>query len=161
MYTNGIVADHAAIMKFITFFMSQAYNWASLSKDPSTKVGAVAVQGDQIVCSGWNGFPRGVNDDPVLLNNREEKYPRIIHAEQNVITNAAREGIRLRDAVLICTHHPCPTCSGLIIQAGFRSIIFDAKTFTDDFRMRLKTAIAEENFAKAQIPVVGIDYKPD
>ena len=56
------------------------------SKDRSTKVGAVAI--DDNYClkgSGYNGFPRGTNDDLDSRHERPLKYRWTVHAEMNVI----------------------------------------------------------------------------
>lgn len=94
---------------------------AQQSKDPSTKVGAFIVRPNRTPVSfGYNGFPRGVEDAPLLYEDREEKYPRVVHAEVNAILNA---GSPVRDCTLyvwplVC----CPTCAGVIIQSGIREV---------------------------------------
>lgn len=52
------------------------------------------------------------------------EYGRIVHAEMNAITDAARHGIPLRDATLYCTTFPCHICSKHIIAAGLKHVIF-------------------------------------
>ena len=47
---------------------------SSWSKDPSTKIGAIAVKDKRLVATGYNGFPRGIEDTEDRWNNREEKY---------------------------------------------------------------------------------------
>ena len=66
-------------------FLEMARNAASWSKDPSTKVGAIIVDDDKRVISvGYNGFPKGVRDDE-RLDDRQEKYKIIVHAERNAL----------------------------------------------------------------------------
>ena len=81
---------------------------ASWSKDPSSKVGAVAV-GDkgQVLSQGFNGFARGVDDTEERLNTRDQKYKFIVHAEMNAIFNAAFSGVSLEGSVLYVTGLPC------------------------------------------------------
>ena len=63
------------------YFFDKAKHEARMSKDPSSQVGAVIVRPDKTVAStGWNGFPRGVEDNREHLRDRDEKYPRVIHA---------------------------------------------------------------------------------
>jgi dCMP deaminase len=97
---------------------------ARLSKDPSTQVGALVIgPGGEIRSSGWNGFPRGVNDDPFRYADRPTKYQFICHAEANAIANAARAGVSLDGCSLLVTAlHPCNTCAQLAIQAGIRTV---------------------------------------
>ena len=60
------------INKWADYFLGMAKHASTLSKDPSTKIGAVAV-GDknQILSTGFNGFSRGIKDTHERLNNRE------------------------------------------------------------------------------------------
>jgi len=78
-------------------FLELALHISQWSKDPSTKVGCVVVGPDrEIRSTGFNGFPRGINDSIDRLSDREQKYPLICHAEENAIMHAARIGISLK-----------------------------------------------------------------
>lgn len=109
--------------KWDKHFMQEA-KWASRkSKDRSTKVGAVVVNDRHVdLVRGWNGFPRGVNDDVEARHARPAKYVWTEHAERNAIYNAASEGIALRGTTLYCTHMPCADCARGIIQAGITRV---------------------------------------
>ena len=48
---------------------------------------------------------------------------RTIHAEQNAIAWAAREGIALKGGTLYSTLFPCQSCAKLIMQAGITHVI--------------------------------------
>ena len=63
-------------------FLEMAKLVASWSKDPSTQVGAVAVRNRTVIAQGYNGFPRGMNDDEWLYENKTMKYSRITHAAE-------------------------------------------------------------------------------
>ena len=103
---------------------------ASKSKDPNTKVGAVIVgQYNEIKATGFNGLPIGVMDLPERLE-RPKKYLFVCHAEANAIAFAARNGHRLDDARLYCTHMPCNECAKLIIQAGVSEVYYDGRNTT-------------------------------
>lgn len=110
--------------KFLKFF-PVAEALSALSKDRSTKVGAVALGEDyEILSTGYNGFPRGVNDDVESRHERPTKYFFASHAEENLVAHAARNGVSLRGAtVLVTSLFPCTTCSRLMIQAGVKRII--------------------------------------
>ena len=78
-------------------FIELAKHISLWSKDPSTKVGCVVVGEDrEIRSTGFNGFPRGIDDDDERLMDREKKYPLICHAEENAIMHAARIGVSLK-----------------------------------------------------------------
>jgi len=93
---------------------------ASWSKDPSTKVGAIIVRPDRrIVSTGYNGFPRNVDDAPELIADRAVKYKRTVHAELNAILQAREP---LDNTELYCTFPPCASCAGAIVQAGVKHV---------------------------------------
>jgi len=105
-------------------FVRNAEAMAEHSKDPSTKVGCVVIDVDSnIIASGFNGFPRGVNDDQARYADRTEKLKFVAHAEANAIAQAARTGAKLLGGTMILTAlYPCSNCAKLIIQAGIRKI---------------------------------------
>lgn len=106
-------------------YLQLAKDIAQWSKDPNTKVGAVAV-GDkgQILSQGYNGFPRGILDTSDRLNHRETKYKYVVHAEMNVIYNATYSGVSLDGAKLYVYGLPiCSECAKGIIQVGIKEII--------------------------------------
>ena len=105
---------------------------AQESKDRSTKVGCVIVSDDGVILStGWNGFPRGVNDQDEAKHERPAKYHWTEHAERNAIFNAAREGIRLKGstAYLNWEPYPCEACMRALHQAGIRRIVGPNRPF--------------------------------
>lgn len=106
-------------------YLELAKHVSSWSKDPSSQIGAVAVgEFGQILSTGYNGFPRGIEDSHDRLHNREEKYKHVIHAEMNVIYNASLTGISLRGATLYVYGLPiCSNCALGIIQAGINTIV--------------------------------------
>ena len=106
-------------------FIELAKHISLWSKDPSTKVGCVVVGEDrEIRSTGFNGFPRGIDDDEERLNDREKKYPLICHAEENAIMHAARIGVSLKDSTAYVTWPPCSRCARSLIQAGVREVVY-------------------------------------
>jgi len=105
-------------------YLDLAKHVSTWSKDPSRKIGAVAVGSKgQILSQGYNGFPRKIIDTEERLNNREVKYQYVVHAEMNVIYNATFNGISLDGADLYVYGLPvCSECAKGIIQVGIRSV---------------------------------------
>lgn len=105
-------------------YMSMAKEVSLWSKDPNTKVGAVAVgTKGQILSQGFNGFPRGILDTSERLNDRETKYQYVVHAEMNVIYNATYSGVSLDGAKLYVYGLPvCSECAKGIIQVGIKEV---------------------------------------
>lgn len=103
-------------------FLDLAAHVAGWSKDPSTKCGAVIVDPERrVVSTGYNGFPRGIEDNLKLLANRDTKLRLTIHAEQNALLFANRpvEGCTL----YVHPMPPCAQCAAKIIQAGIRRVV--------------------------------------
>lgn len=109
-------------MKWTHRFLDLAATVAGWSKDPSTKVGAVAVDpaSRRILELGFNGLPRGVNDLPSRYE-RPKKYALVCHAESNLVAHAARPV--LEGATVYVTHAPCCDCAKLLINAGVAKIV--------------------------------------
>jgi len=108
-----------------TRFLDLAEHISAWSKDPSKKIGAVAVGAQrQILAQGYNGFPRGIDDTTDRYDNREEKYKLVVHAEMNVIYNASYNGVSLNGSTLYVHGLPvCSDCAKGIIQVGVKNVI--------------------------------------
>lgn len=104
-------------------FLSIAKEVSTWSKDPSTQVGAVAVKDKVILSTGYNGFPRGIEDTMDRYENRQEKYRYIVHGEMNCIYNAAHIGSKLDGSDMYVYGLPtCSECAKGIIQIGVKRI---------------------------------------
>ena len=131
-------------------FLNLAIHISQWSKDPSTKVGCVVVGEDrEIRSTGFNGFPRGIDDDPERLADREKKYPLICHAEENAIMHAARIGVSLKDSTAYVTWPPCSRCARSLIQAGIREVVYSSseeipERWIEDFEIST-SMLAEAN----------------
>jgi dCMP deaminase len=139
-------------------FLNLALHIAQWSKDPSTQVGCVVVGPDrEIRSTGFNGFPRGIDDSMERLNDREKKYPLVCHAEENAIMHAARVGVSLKGCLAYVTWPPCTRCARSLIQAGIHEIIYPAEVGIPD-RWREDFAISTAMLTEAGVHVrtVGI-----
>jgi dCMP deaminase len=106
-------------------FFELSQNISKWSKDPSKKIGAVAIDPitKRILSTGYNGFPRGIDDSPERLNERQVKYTYVVHAEMNVIYNACANGVSLANSHLYVTGLPiCSECAKGIIQVGISKV---------------------------------------
>lgn len=124
------------------------------SKDRSRQVAAVVVDDRNVLLSvGWNGFPRGVNDDIENRHKRPDKYKWTEHAERNAIYNAASKGISLLGSKIYLPWYPCSDCARAIIQSGITSVVcvepdWNDPIFEKDFN------ITEIMFQECSIDVV-------
>lgn len=116
-------------MDWDTYFINIAIIVKEKSKNTSTKVGAVIVGPDrQVISTGFNGFPRGIDEADQSRWQRPIKYDYVEHAERNAIYNAARHGITLRDSTLYLVGMgpptiPCINCTKGIIQSGIIRVV--------------------------------------
>jgi len=131
-------------------YLGIAKEVSTWSKDPSTKVGAIAVGAKgQILAQGYNGYPRGMDDSD--YSNREEKYKKIVHAEMNCIYNASWNGVSLDGADLFVYGLPvCHECAKAIIQVGIRRVI---SPYNPDWPKKWKDSfdLTEQFFAEAGV----------
>jgi len=111
-------------------YLDLAKQVSTWSKDPSRKIGAVAVGSKgQILSQGFNGFPRGILDSADRYSDRPTKYKLVVHAEMNVIYNATFNGVSLDGASLYVYGLPvCSECAKGIIQVGIKKVFI----YTDD-----------------------------
>lgn len=97
------------------------------------KVGAVAVKDRRILATGYNGAPSGIAhcDNTGCLrqqmgvpSGQRHEICRGLHAEQNIIIQAATHGINITEADIYCTHHPCALCAKMLINCSVSRIYF-------------------------------------
>ena len=113
--------------------MNIAYNVGKRSNCIRRRVGAVIVKDRNIISTGYNGTPMGVQ------NCYEGGCPRCasevpsgqgldtclcVHAEQNAIAFAARHGARTEGGAIYTTLRPCFGCLKESIQAGIARIAY-------------------------------------
>jgi dCMP deaminase len=110
-------------------YLKMALDLCAWSKDRSTQVGCVIVgNAGEILSTGYNGPPRGVDDDVAARHERPEKYHWFEHGERNAIFNAARNGTALAGSTLYVTSTPskftcCTDCARAIIQSGIVRVV--------------------------------------
>lgn len=133
-------------------YIHLAEHYSTWSKDPSTTCGAVIVDCDRNqVSEGYNGFPRGMDDDPTIYEDREKKYEKILHCEMNAVLTAAT-------SVVGCTLYTwpllsCPRCAVHMIQVGIIRCV--APTVPEDKLDRWAPQIGR---TKAFFREAGVSY---
>jgi len=131
--------------------LGMAKHTAQLSKDPSTKVGAVIFDPKRrIVSAGYNGFARGVNDTPERLENRDVKYRLVLHAEKNAIMFATAP---LEGCTIVVTHPCCAQCAAIIIQSGIKHVLWPKPDAAFVSRWAEDMALTNMQFAEAGVTV--------
>lgn len=120
-------------MPWSEYFMRIAFLVAERSTCLRRKVGAVAVKEKRILATGYNGAPSGLKhchevgclrEKMGIPSGERHELCRGLHAEQNVIIQAAVHGIPLKGASLYCTIQPCLICSKMLINCQIELIYF-------------------------------------
>lgn len=143
-------------------FMDHAVRASKFSPDPSTKVGAVITLEGKVFSVGWNQFPEGVHNTDDRWRDREQKYPRVIHAEADALVAGARLMQRERpplgfeSATLYTTEFPCCACCGLIIQHGIKRVVSQCLNSEYAQRWAEQIEISKSMFAEAGVELVEI-----
>ena len=111
-------------MRWVQYFRELAHTVKKKSKDENTQIGAVIVGKDkEIVSTGYNSFPRGIDDNVRERQQRPEKYFWFEHAERNAIYNAARIGVSTKGCTMyLSCGMVCSDCARGIINAGITRI---------------------------------------
>lgn len=97
---------------------------ASRGTCPRARVGAVIALNSRIISLGYNGAlegePHCEDIGCIIVNNH---CIRAVHAEQNAIAYAARQGISLNGATIYITYPICPHCEKIVKASGIVKVI--------------------------------------
>jgi len=142
-------------------FMKLAREISTWSKDPSSKIGAVIVDDDRrILATGYNGFPRGIEDTEERLNDREQKYPRIVHAESNALLSALYSGVSVKGATLYVWGLPiCSECTKLVIQSGIKRVVVTYPEYAPEKWQHVWNDLSKPMFLETGTSITYINEK--
>lgn len=139
-------------------YMQVAYQFAKLSYASRRKVGCVIVKENQVISFGYNGTPKGFDNECEEINIETKYYENpdvaiileedgfacndgcctketqvtkreVLHAESNAIMKVAKSTMSCEGATLYTTTCPCFDCAKLIIQSGISEVYY-----TEDYR---------------------------
>jgi dCMP deaminase len=122
------------------YFYNMCKVVASKSPCLSRKIGAILVRDKSIVSTGYNGPPRGIPHCEVICPRQAKGYESgthleecpAQHAEENAVTNAARNGVSTLGCTLyLNTIIPCKNCFGTLINAGIKEIVVKKVEYYD------------------------------
>jgi dCMP deaminase len=138
-------------------FIRVAREVSSWSKDPSKQIGAVIVKDKRILATGYNGFPKGIDDSADKYNNRELKYELVVHAEMNAIFNASFHGVSLKDTTMYVWGLPvCNECAKGIIQVGINRIVMATSDVPEKWSESFEKS--RNMFSEANVEISNIYY---
>lgn len=139
-------------------FIELAKNISDWSLDPSTRTGAVIYDKEnRIISTGYNGFPKGIEDKEELLENREKKYPRMSHCEMNAILFAHRD---LTDCCLATyPFMSCARCAVSVIQSGIKKCVAPKLPEHLKIRWEKDTILSKELFKEAKVELIEYNFE--
>lgn len=142
-------------------YMEIAYAVAKLSYAKRRQVGCVIVKDDQIVSFGYNGTPKGFDndcEDTVPCKNECDcggceatvTKKEVLHAESNALTKIAKSTLSSNGADLYTTTAPCFDCAKLIIQSGIKRVFYN-----ESYRDMSGVALLEQANIKTTLTFVN------
>ena len=113
------------INKYNETMLATAKLFGELSYCVKAKVGTVIARDGRILATGYNGTVAGHdNCCEIEIDGVLKTSPFTVHAEQNVISYCAKNGISTDGATMYITLSPCQLCAKLIVQAGIKRVVF-------------------------------------
>lgn len=85
------------------------------------KVGAVLIKNNRIIATGYNGTLPHVDNEYALDKDGKS---RTVHAEANIISFCARNGISTEGCTIYVTLSPCEKCAEMMVQAGISKVLY-------------------------------------
>ncbi len=144
------------------YYINIAWVVSSRSNCIRRQVGALIAVDRRIVSTGYNGTPFGVkNCDEGGCPRCNSDIPSqagldwclCVHAEQNAIALAARQGTATDGGSLYVTFRPCFGCLKDAVQAGIREIVYDQPyDYSDDLEEAYQTLLKESGIVMRQHP---------
>ena len=101
------------------YFLGLAKVVSQKSHDIHTQHGCIITdQNHRILGSGYNGFPKGL-DDSKLPTNRPDKYAWMMHSERNALANCV---VRPDNGIAYVTGQCCNPCIMALWQEGIKTV---------------------------------------
>src|SRR3989338_958278 len=143
---------------FDVLMMQEAYKESKKSTDWWRQIGAVLIKNNKIILRGINkNLPSDytpyqvVNLRDVFKAGERQEMANTIHAEQYIISKAAKEGISTQGLSLYVTTFPCPVCAKLITCSGIKNVYFGEGGSNFDAKKVLESAGVKINYVPVKI----------
>ncbi len=156
--THSTNEDYEKSLKWHKRWLGVAREVSTWSKDPSSKIGAVIVDPstNDIVSTGYNGFPPGMADSKDRLETRDVKLRYVVHAEANAILRARCDvrGFDMYTYPTLMMPNNCPDCAKTIATAGIKRVFY----FEEENVPQRWEELAD--FTKTIYAETGVQYFP-
>ncbi len=126
-HINTIILNRPS---FESIFMNLASDLAQRSHCVKAQVGAVLTKDTRIISIGYNGPPAGTHNCDVEFpetgcpRDSKNSCSLALHAEENAILYAVKNGSSLDGATLYLTLSPCISCARIIYSTGIKKVWF-------------------------------------
>jgi dCMP deaminase len=126
-------------------------------------MGAIAVRNKHILTTGYNGAAAGLKDclelgclrdEQGIPSGERQEICRAIHAEQNVIIQAALHGVSLEGSTIYCTHTPCILCAKMLTNARIKRFVTFGSYSDDAFKELFREAGIEVDIRQKPSPEI-------
>lgn len=115
---------------FDEIFINLAIELSARSHCIRAQVGAVLAKETRIISIGYNGPPAGTHNcdeewpETGCLKDSKGSCSLALHAEENAILYAVKNGASLQGSTLYTSLSPCISCSRLIFSAGITKVLY-------------------------------------
>jgi len=106
-------------------YLEIATCWSKLSHAKRKKVGCIIVKDGSIISDGYNGTPKGFENECEDVNGKTKWY--VMHAEANAILKLSKSNSSSSGSTLYTTLSPCRECAKLILQADIQQVYYNEK----------------------------------
>ena len=114
------------------------------------KTAAIIFKKGTIVSVGYNGSVRGSAECSkigcFIISNHCQNS---VHAEENAILNAARNGASVLGGKIYCLHFPCRNCLKSIMNSGIREIVY-YRNYNDESNKKLLRRYLDEGLLEVR-----------
>lgn len=140
-----IYAPREALSKRDARFIELAEHVAGWSKGPRKRVGAAIVRPNRSIASlGYNGPPRGFDDEAFLRMTRDEQHSVVIHAEENAFRHLTEDDLRRMlfepYTAYVSPLLPCSNCADILCGINIRRVVAYCGHISPDWRASAEEA---------------------
>lgn len=144
-FVSGVIyTKREHLYKWDRRFIELAEAIAQWSKGPRKRIGAVIVRPDRSIASlGYNGPPRGFDDEAFLEMTRDEQHAVVIHAEDNALKQMAdseRYDVKDGYTLYVSPLWPCADCARLIVSYGVSRVVAYCGHISPDWKASAEEA---------------------
>jgi len=115
-------------------------------------IAALAVRDNRILATGYNGPPSGIDhciecyrEKNNIPSGQQHEVCMALHAEQNVIIQAATSGVNLKGCDFYISTQPCFICAKMLVNCHPRKIMY-IDEYPDELSVKLLTDKAYKSY---------------